>query len=174
VYGQESGALRVWLGAAVKASYIAGPCPLPTAPVIVAALAMAAQRTGCPLELLTAVAYHESGYNPDAVASSGRRGLMLLCPRVCAFLRIDPFNPVQSAEAVGLYLVHWRGQFRGSWAHAVAAWTWDQSAGSDYVRSAPELDSWPVHVRAYVGRVLGSAGYELPFTVDLLHVRGGK
>lgn len=149
------------------ANYVAGRCPAPADPVITTALHAAAQRTGAPLELLQALAFEASGYNATALRD-GRCGLMGL-PHDRMF---DPFNPAVAADCAGAFLVAARAKFRGSWAHALAALHWDPPRGPWLVAAHVDVGSWPPHVRQWVARVLGSAGYELPIAAPRVLMLG--
>jgi hypothetical protein len=149
----------------VLAQYNAGTCPPPQNPLVRHALQAAAQWSGAPLELLHALAFVASGYDPHA-RSGFRCGLVGLAPD----RSFDPFNPVVAAECAAMFLVAARKQFRGSWAHALAAFYWDPPNGPQRVAARGDFHSWPADVQAFVGRVLSAAGIALPFEVPTLVV----
>lgn len=151
----------------VIAQYRAGVVPPPENRVIAAALHFAASRHAVPLELLQSFAYHVSGYNPVA-SSGGRLGLMMLTPAAAKRAQCDPLNPATAAAAVALYLRQGHQQCRGSWAHPLASYAWDQERGAEYVVANMEPSKWPAEVLRFVGRVLSGAGHELPFEVPLI------
>jgi membrane-bound lytic murein transglycosylase F len=65
----------------------------------------AEQRTGLPADLLAAVAYQESNWNPRAVSPTGVRGLMMLTQNTAASLGVkNRLDPQESVEAGARYL----------------------------------------------------------------------
>lgn len=57
----------------------------------------AAKKYHLPKDLLTAVAYHESGFQPNVTSSSGAMGIMQLMPSTCqAYGVTDPYDPYQN------------------------------------------------------------------------------
>lgn len=139
-----------------------------------AAITFAARAAGVPGELLASLAYHVSGYNPTA-AAGGRLGLFMLTPATAGLAGVDPLNPATAAGAAARFLRSGHDSCRGSWAHALAAYAWDQQRGPALVRANMEPDSWPADVRAFVGRVLSGAGIALPVDMPVIVVaRGGR
>lgn len=144
----------------------------PSDPVIAHAIEAASQAHGVPYELLRAVAWVESRFSPTARnAKSGASGLFQLMPATAEGLGVDPFNPVLAADGAARLLLRWRKKYRGSWAHALAAYVWgparvDRSGG--YGRT----DGWPAKVRLYVQRVLEGAGMPVPFSAKQIQIGG--
>lgn len=61
--------------------------------------------TGLPADLLAAVAYQESHWDPSARSATGVRGIMMLTQNTAKSLGVtDRLDPVQSIEAGALYL----------------------------------------------------------------------
>jgi soluble lytic murein transglycosylase-like protein len=136
-------------------------------PEIRHALIDASNVTGVPFELLRSVAYVESRYKPGARnPKSGASGLMQLMPATAKGLDVDPFNPVLAARAGGKLLAHWRQKYRGSWAHALAAYNWGPGK-VDRAGGWGRTDGWPSSVRRYVEKVLEGAGMPRPFRVRI-------
>lgn len=153
------------------ATYIAGTVAPPTDPVVLAALHAASLRSGVPLALLFSLAWQESRYVVSCRSDKGALGLMQLMPETAAEYNADPFNPAQAAQAGAQFLAGMQRRFAGSWAHALAGYVW----GPSRVQRHPQPTSWPTQVQDYVRRVLGGAGYELPFSVEVLtHVHGAR
>lgn len=62
-------------------------------------------RTGLPADLLAAVAYQESNWNPSAVSPTGVRGLMMLTQNTAASLGVrNRLDPKESVDAGARYL----------------------------------------------------------------------
>lgn len=120
---------------------------------VVIALKQAADKTGVPESLLTAVAYVESRYNPLAESPVGAKGLMQIMPiNFEPYGITDPFDVTQSANAGAHILSNLRDKF-GNWNQALAAYNW----GSGNVTKNPSESQWPQSVRNYVEKVLDGA-----------------
>lgn len=114
------------------------------------ALQSAADRAEVPVELLIAVAYVESRYNPKAVSRVGAMGLMQLMPGTAAGLKVaDPYDPRQNARGGAELLERLHSRF-GNWPTALAAYNW----GPGNVKRSPRPSSWPSSTQRYVHRVL--------------------
>jgi soluble lytic murein transglycosylase-like protein len=87
-----------------------------------AQMAAAATQYGVPLSLLEAVANQESGYNPNAVGTSGEIGLFQLMPATAAQLGVsNSYDPTQNIQGGAKYLSQLYAQF-GSWDEALEAY----------------------------------------------------
>jgi soluble lytic murein transglycosylase-like protein len=85
-------------------------------------MAAAATQYGVPLSLLEAVANQESGYNPNAVGTSGEIGLFQLMPATAAQLGVsNSYDPTQNIQGGAKYLSQLYAQF-GSWDEALEAY----------------------------------------------------
>ena len=69
----------------------------------------AAERTDLPADLLAALAYQESHWDPEARSPTGVRGLMMLTRRTAESLGVDRLDPVQSIDGGARYLQRQRG-----------------------------------------------------------------
>lgn len=157
----------------MRTQYNAGRVLPPTNPVVAACLDAASKRAGVELALLHSLAYHVSGYNPAASMHTGmhlRLGLFGLEPELARRLNVDPFNPARSSDAVAQYLKNGHAACRGSWAHALAAFFWDQGAGAELVRTHMEPASWPPFVQRAVERVLTGAGISMSLELPAIIV----
>lgn len=79
--------------------------------------AKAAATYGVPQELLRAIAFHESGFQTDAVSHAGAMGLMQLMPVAAQAMGVsDPFDPEQNvmggAKLLGQYLEKYDGNLK--------------------------------------------------------------
>lgn len=81
----------------------------------------AGARHGVPPELLAAVGWVESRYQPDAVSPAGAEGLMQLMPFVSAELGVDPHDPAAAIDGAARVLAGHHRRF-GSWELAIAAY----------------------------------------------------
>jgi len=83
--------------------------------------ASAGARHGVPPELLAAVGWVESRYQPNAVSPAGAEGLMQLMPFVSAELGVDPYDPASAIDGAARVLAGHHRRF-GSWELAIAAY----------------------------------------------------
>lgn|SRR5690606_31651518 len=81
----------------------------------------AGARHGVPSELLAAVGWVESRYQPNAVSPAGAEGLMQLMPFVSAELGVDPYDPAAAIDGAARVLAGHHRRF-GSWELAIAAY----------------------------------------------------
>jgi soluble lytic murein transglycosylase-like protein len=123
---------------------------VPTAaPRVADALDRAADSAGLPRDLVWALAYVESRYNPSAVSHVGAMGLLQLMPRTADGLGVDdPFDPHQNAEAGARYLARLIRKYDGDVRAALAAYNWGEG---NVDRSGGD---WPGSVRTYADNVL--------------------
>ncbi len=98
--------------------------------------------------LLKAVASAESGFDPDAVSSTGAVGLMQIMPDTARQLGIDPSDPVQSIRGAAKYLRSLLDQFNGNVTLAIAAYNAGPGAVTQYNGIPPykETQDYVVHV----------------------------
>lgn len=101
-------------------------------------LTAAAERFGMPVELVTAVAFVESKFNPAAVSKVGAAGLMQTMPSTGAHLAkrlgltYDPFDPEQSAMLGAFYLSRIAPMFGGALDLTIAAYNAGPGAVKKY------------------------------------------
>ena len=116
------------------------------------AIQQAAGKAGIDPELVAAVAWAESGFQPGARSPAGATGLMQLMPGTARGLGVDPSDPVQNLDGGSRYLAQMLERF-GSVELALAAY----NAGPTAVSRAggvPQNGETPTYVR----RVLGHLG----------------
>lgn len=127
----------------------------PPAPTYVPYINQVESEYGLPTNLLCAVAYQESAFNPDAVNSaSGATGMFQLMPA-------DYPNAGQSWQADAVTaaqaLVSYQSQF-GSWAGALAAYNWGPGNLSQYLSGCCSCLQLPAQTSNYVANVAGAVG----------------
>ncbi len=110
-------------GAGATAGTAGSGVPATLAPLFV----QAAGQYGVPVTLLTAVAKHESDFEPNVVSSAGAEGIMQIMPGTAAGLGINPFDPAQAIDGAAQLLSGYMTQF-GSIPLALAAY--DAGAGA--------------------------------------------
>ncbi len=81
----------------------------------------AGQRYGVPSNLLAAVGWVESRYQPDAVSPAGAIGVMQLMPFVADELGVDATAPASAIDGAARLLAGHYARF-GSWDLAIAAY----------------------------------------------------
>lgn len=125
----------------------------------------AAQATGVPIEILLAVAWAESGFNPDAESSAGAQGMMQLMPATSAGNGIDPTDPAQNIMCGANYLKVQYERF-GSWDLAFAAYNAGPGAVAQYGGVPPyrETESYIATINSYLDQITPATGPALPST----------
>lgn len=110
----------------------------------------AARLNSLPVELLRAVMYIESGFNPQAVSSAGALGLMQLMPATAGDMGVsDSFDPRQNVFGGARLLRILVNSFDGSVPLALAAY----HAGATTIRRSGGIPPSKV-TRKYVADVL--------------------
>jgi hypothetical protein len=100
--------------------------------------------------LVAAVAWAESGFDPNAVSGDGAMGIMQVMPGTATELGLaDPFDPAQAIPAGARYLIRQHERF-GSWELALAAY----NAGPEAVVQAGGIPDI-AETQAYVPKVMG-------------------
>lgn len=98
-------------------------------------------------ELIIAVIWHESGFDPKAVSIKGAMGLMQLIPETAQRFAVqDPFDPVQNINAGTRYLRYLLELYRGEVELALAAYNAGERAVANRVPVNGETE-------VYVARV---------------------
>ncbi len=150
---QQQRALQTW--APAPTTRLAGPgvdLDTPTASRradFQPGFAAAGARYGVDPDLLAAVAWTESGFDPDAVSPAGAIGLMQLMPGTAAELGVDPSNPTQAIDGAARYLRRQLDTF-GDVSLALAAYNAGPGAVTRHGGIPPYAET-----TAYVGKVLG-------------------
>lgn len=99
------------------------------------------QSVGVPPGLLHTVAQLESSGNPNAVGSSGERGLMQLMPATARSLKVDPSDPQQAIRGAATLLRHLMQKYRGDIAKVLAAYNEGETAFDRRMRRGLPLPS---------------------------------
>jgi soluble lytic murein transglycosylase-like protein len=112
----------------------------------------AAAQYKIPVQLLTAVARTESGFDPAAVSSAGAEGLMQLMPQTAAGLGVNPLDPQQAIDGAAQLLSSYLTQY-GSTPLALAAY----NAGPAAVQQYGGVPPYP-QTQAYVSAIMSQLG----------------
>jgi soluble lytic murein transglycosylase-like protein len=110
----------------------------------------AASSAGVDPAIALAVAQRESGFNQNAIGSSGEVGIFQLMPATAAGLGVNPYDVTQNIQGGISYLGSLFAQF-GDWNDALAAYNW----GPANVVNAGGI--YPASVASYVNGVLSQA-----------------
>ena len=128
----------------------AATAPLVGAPVSIAAtIATAARNHGVSAQLVSAIAWHESRYQPGAVSSAGAIGVMQLMPATARALRVDPYDAAANIEGGVTLLASLLTRYRGDLVRALAAYDAGPAAVDRYGGVPPYRET-----RAYVASIL--------------------
>ena len=127
----------------------AGAAPSPT---VDQAITAASARHGLDRELVAAVAWRESGFNPAAVSPKGARGVMQLMPQTARALGVDPADTIANIDAGADYLSRMLRRFEGDRAKALAAYNAGPEAVERYGGTPPYAETI-AYVRAVLDRV---------------------
>ena len=120
------------------------------------AIEEAATRHGLEPELLGALVWSESAFDPQAVSSAGAIGLAQLMPGTAAELGVDPRDPLQHLEGGARYLRQQLDRF-GSFELGLAAY----NAGPTRVANAggvPAIAETQAYVRVVLDRYVQLGG----------------
>jgi len=108
----------------------------------------AGARYGLEADLLAAVAWAESGFDPGAVSQAGALGLMQIMPGTADELGVDPRDPSQAIDGAARYLREQMERF-GSLELALAAYNAGPGAVEQYGGVPPYAET-----TNYVAKVL--------------------
>ena len=109
-----------------------------------------------PVQLLTAVAYEESGFDPNAQSAAGAEGLMQLMPSTASGLGVDPLDPAQAINGAAQLLSGYLTQYQ-SVPLALAAYNAGPAAVATAGNTVPQIPE----TQAYVSNILGLIGGQL-------------
>ena len=118
----------------------------------------AANAYGVPLNLLNALFYYESSYNPRAVSSAGAKGVAQFMPGTWGgswnpHRGNDPFDPQYAIPASALYLANLY-KAHGSWERALSAYN---SGKPDAYLNSGQVKGYVDKIMQWVGASTGMA-----------------
>ncbi|MGD1336110.1 lytic transglycosylase domain-containing protein [Vibrio harveyi] len=102
---------------------------------------------GVPANLITAMIYQESRFNPNAISSKGAKGLMQLMD--FNSVGIDPFNPNQNIKAGTALMARLLKKYNNDVSLALAAY----NAGEGNVKKYRGIPPFP-ETRQYINNIL--------------------
>lgn len=120
-----------------------------------AAFKAAGDEYGVDPDVLRAMAFAESNFNPKAVSPKGAVGLMQFMPGTAERFGINPLDPVESIFGAAAYMRANLEKFDGDYGKAVAAYNWGEN------RKAYDAEDWqalaPKETQGYLKTVFGAA-----------------
>lgn len=121
-------------------------------PAVDQAITAASARHGLDRELVAAVAWRESGFNPAAMSPKGARGVMQLMPQTARALGVDPSDAIANIDGGADYLSRMLRRFNGDRAKALAAYNAGPEAVERYGGTPPYAETI-AYVRAILDRI---------------------
>jgi len=120
----------------------------------------AAQKYGVEAQLVSAVMWAESNFNPNVVSKAGAMGLMQLMPGTAQYLGVeDAFDPAQNVDGGVRYLAQRLKDYGGDVLKALAAYncgpTGLASRGITDLRDPAQFGLLPKEIQAYITRIEG-------------------
>lgn len=116
-----------------------------------AMIAKAANKYGVPVDVAIRQAAQESGhFNPDVISGkvksgAGATGLYQFMPATAAGFKLNPTDPVASADVAMRYMAYLYKKF-GDWKKAAWAYNWGEGNLAKYLRGQKSL---PKETRLY-------------------------
>lgn len=155
-YGIYSG--QNWAVNVVASVWPSAWMSLGNAPDYIPTLNEIEQQYGLPQNLLAAVAFQESSFNPSAVnGSSGATGMFQLLPQYYPNAGVNWQNDATTAASV---LSGYFNQF-GNWQDALAAYNW--GPGNLQNSGATSLSQLPSETQGYVTNIVANVPVAGPF-----------
>jgi soluble lytic murein transglycosylase-like protein len=116
------------------------------------AMQKASKITHVPLQIIRAVAYQESNFNPNAKSKAGALGLMQLMPIVIQNYNIqNPNDPFENALGGAKLLKSFHKQMNRDWPLTFAAYNWGPANIKNHSRN-----EWPTETKNYVSKIVKS------------------
>jgi len=116
------------------------------------------QQNGLPPGLLAVQQQAESNFDPNAVSPAGAQGIAQFMPATAAEYGIDPFDPMQAAQAQAKMMGSLLKKYQGDVPSALAGYNWGQG---NVDRKG--LDNAPAETRGYIAKIMG--GMQQPDTI---------
>jgi peptidoglycan DL-endopeptidase CwlO len=155
IWQQESCSCAPTGGSATSDPFSQDWCSNSAATPYVSALQTIGQQYGLPANLLPAVAYEESGFNPNAQnLLSGATGMFQLLPKYYPNAGQDW---QQDAATAAQALQGYYSQF-GDWTLALAAYNWGPGNVSNWQSNGAPSCALPNETSTYVANISGAVG----------------
>ena len=116
------------------------------------------KQNGLPAGLLSVQQQAESNFDPRAVSPAGAQGIAQFMPATAAEYGIDPFDPMQSAQAQAKMMGGLLKKYQGDVPSALAGYNWGQG---NVDRKG--LDNAPAETRKYIAKI--TSGLQNPQTI---------
>jgi hypothetical protein len=113
---------------------------------------------GLPKGLLAVQQQAESNFDPRAVSPAGAQGIAQFMPATAAEYGIDPFDPMQAAQAQAKMMGGLLKKYQGDVPAALAGYNWGQG---NVDRKG--MDNAPAETRNYIAKI--TAGLQQPNTI---------
>jgi soluble lytic murein transglycosylase-like protein len=133
----------------------------PPPPDVAQAIHAASARHQVSEDLVSAVAWQESGFNSSAVSPKGARGVMQLMPQTARQLGVNAADPVSNIDGGAAYLASMLRRFDGDTRKALAAYNAGPGAVERY-RGVPPYAETTAYVSSILHRLDHSNMIPLP------------
>lgn len=127
------------------------------------AINSASQKYGVPSNILSAQIAQESGFNPNAISSTGALGIAQFMPATAASIGLkNPFDPTAAINAAAQYDAQNYAQF-GNWQQALMAYNQGPTATAQGVQY-PQAQAYADSILANSGTTSSNEGATATYT----------
>lgn len=114
-----------------------------------------APKKNLPPELVAAVAYQESKFNPTVCSGEGACGLMQFMPGTAKRFGVNVWDEASSIRGAVEYLAILRRMFNGNIGLALAAYNWGEGNVQKWLKNGADPKTMPDETRKYVRLITG-------------------